>query len=112
MKAMHFLIMFCLLATVAYFYDLNISPSSTSSFLIFLPGRRSMRELRILSASHQAGYHNVKVLYGETEPSKAQEGSVGLKYAISEDNLDDPEYHIDYHGVTTHPTPNPKHPKP
>ena len=33
----------------------------------------------------------------------------------SESSNNDPEelaYHTDYHGVSTHPTPNPKHPTP
>lgn len=35
-----------------------------------------------------------------------------VKYAASTDDFDEIVYHIDYHGVTTHPTPTPRHPKP
>lgn len=35
-----------------------------------------------------------------------------VKYAASTNDYDEIVYHIDYHGVTTHPTPTPRHPKP
>jgi hypothetical protein len=45
--------------------------------------------------------------------STVQEGSMALTRTSSREKLDhELVYHIDYHGVTTHPTPTPKHPKP
>ena len=49
--------------------------------------------------------------------SSSGKGSMGMgiKYSRSKEIMDEDEvvnYHIDYHGVTTHPTPTPKHPKP
>lgn len=50
----------------------------------------------------------------ETKQSKDADGcSMAKEYKTTTNNMDDDiVYHIDYHGVTTHPTPNPKHPKP
>ncbi|TYG69989.1 hypothetical protein ES288_D05G275900v1 [Gossypium darwinii] len=38
----------------------------------------------------------------------------GSSWEGSNGHMDDEivNYHLDYHGVTTHPTPTPKHPKP
>lgn len=49
----------------------------------------------------------------EKKGSTVQEGSKALTRTSSGENLDhELVYHTDYHGVTTHPTPTPKHPKP
>lgn len=48
----------------------------------------------------------------EMKGSNVQDGLMAVKGRRREDNLDELVYHIDYHGVTTHPTPTPKHPKP
>ncbi|XP_047324034.1 uncharacterized protein LOC124927625 [Impatiens glandulifera] len=41
-------------------------------------------------------------------------GLLGRKVRVTmeDDEIEDLTYHIDYHGVTTHPTPTPKHPQP
>jgi hypothetical protein len=54
----------------------------------------------------------LQVLDEKTEQATIKEDSRQLAYPSSRDNLDDLVYHVDYHGVTTHPTPTPKHPKP
>lgn len=57
-------------------------------------------------------------MYDKTKQSTTQEESTeAVKYASGGENLDEQlVYHIDYHGVTTHPAPTipkyPKHPKP
>jgi hypothetical protein len=49
----------------------------------------------------------------EMKGSTVQEGSMALKRTSSHGyNSDELVYHVDYHGVTTHPTPTPRHPKP
>ncbi|KAK4757285.1 hypothetical protein SAY87_007412 [Trapa incisa] len=60
-------------------------------------------------------YHRSKVVeQEETKGWKAIAGGSGpnIPRRSGIDNLDDLVYHTDYHGVTTHPTPTPKHPKP
>ncbi|KAJ6912982.1 hypothetical protein NC651_015453 [Populus alba x Populus x berolinensis] len=52
------------------------------------------------------------VLDEKTEQATIKEDSRQLEYPSSSDNIDDLVYHVDYHGVSTHPTPTPKHPKP
>lgn len=48
----------------------------------------------------------------EMKGSTIQEGSMAKESPSSGYNLDELVYHVDYHGVTTHPTPTPRHPKP
>ncbi|KAJ6912121.1 hypothetical protein NC651_014712 [Populus alba x Populus x berolinensis] len=114
----------------------NISSSSSPS-MFFLTGRRSMREQRSMSEQrmssvfklhHVVPNSSVHVLilslsvpgsnkaYGlvldeKTEQATIKEDSRQLEYPSSSDNIDDLVYHVDYHGVSTHPTPTPKHPK-
>ncbi|GAB2267388.1 hypothetical protein Dimus_002373 [Dionaea muscipula] len=45
----------------------------------------------------------------EIHGSKDQEGYAEVEYLTSESG-DELIYHVDYHGVTTHPYPAPKHP--
>ncbi|KAJ6381163.1 hypothetical protein OIU77_029951 [Salix suchowensis] len=73
-------------------------------------GRRSMREQRMPSVTLTDEHENTKVLDEKTEQTTIKEDSRQLEYPGSSDNLDDLVYHVDYHGVTTHPTP--KHPEP
>ncbi|KAJ6408027.1 hypothetical protein OIU84_011353 [Salix udensis] len=73
-------------------------------------GRRSMREQRMPSVTLTDEHENTKVLDEKTEQTTIKEDSRKLEYPGSSDNLDDLVYHVDYHGVTTHPTP--KHPEP
>ncbi|KAJ6912122.1 hypothetical protein NC651_014712 [Populus alba x Populus x berolinensis] len=83
----------------------NISSSSSPS-MFFLTGRRSMREQRSMSEQRMSS-----VLDEKTEQATIKEDSRQLEYPSSSDNIDDLVYHVDYHGVSTHPTPTPKHPK-
>lgn len=48
----------------------------------------------------------------EMKGSTIQEGSMAKDSPSSGYNLDELVYQVDYHGVTTHPTPTPRHPKP
>lgn len=54
----------------------------------------------------------MQVIDGDSETSMVQENPVSNKYASINSNIDDIVYQIDYHGVTTHPTPTPRHSKP
>lgn len=74
--------------------------------------QRSMREQRMSSVTLRDEHENTKVLDEKPEQATIKEDSRQLAYPSSTDNLDDLVYHVDYHGVTTHPTPTPKHPKP
>ncbi|GLT36055.1 hypothetical protein SLA2020_104600 [Shorea laevis] len=53
----------------------------------------------------------MKVVMEDAKQSWIQ-NSVALQYSRSHDDSDELVYHTDYHGVTTHPTPIPRHPKP
>ena len=48
----------------------------------------------------------------EMKLSTTQEDSIAVENRRGSNNLEETVYHIDYHGVMTHPTPTPKHPKP
>ncbi|KAI3416726.1 uncharacterized protein J3R85_015179 [Psidium guajava] len=68
------------------------------------------KDLNIPFVNRKLKSHNVKVLDDERERSNVQQGSSELQTLSNKDRTDDLVYHIDYHGVTTHPTPTPKHP--
>lgn len=78
---------------------------------MLLTGRRAMRETRPSSPNYSVGYSGFKVADEETRELKLED-LVSLKYTTRIDDSDQLVYHIDYHGVTTHPTPTPKHPRP
>ncbi|KAG8639872.1 uncharacterized protein LOC110600174 isoform X2 [Manihot esculenta] len=106
---MKILLFFHLLTTTMYFSSYNISISSPS--VIFLKGRRSMREQRILPLHRNVQDKN-KAFDEETKQMTIQEHvRVRAHQHLSNNDLD-LVYHIDYQGVTTHPIPTPKHPKP
>ncbi|XP_021300018.1 uncharacterized protein LOC110428503 isoform X2 [Herrania umbratica] len=114
MRPPHFILL-CLLTAVLYllspyneFPNLASSPSS-----IFLTGRRSLRGLKMPLPDHQNRYLKSEVAVDVALQSAATD-SMALRYSRSHsnDNMEDLVYYIDYHGVTTHPTPTPKHPKP
>lgn len=48
----------------------------------------------------------------DLKTSISEEISTENKHEKSGDSIDEVVYHIDYHGVTTHPTPTPRHPRP
>lgn len=48
----------------------------------------------------------------KSKSRRVQESFMPSKYEKSDKKLDELVYNMDYHGVTTHPTPTPKHPKP
>ncbi|CAK9329893.1 unnamed protein product [Citrullus colocynthis] len=56
-------------------------------------------------------YHRVKVHEDEfNRPSAKDITSNTPEYEASIESLGELVYHTDYHGVTTHPNPTPKHP--
>ncbi|GMY35127.1 Solute carrier family 13 member 3 [Fagus crenata] len=105
--------------TLLYLSPVTIS---TSSSTILLQGMRPMRKLMSMAVPndkhkyHQIKASNLKVPLNNDEEMKGstiQEGSMALKRTSSHGyNSDELVYHVDYHGVTTHPTPTPRHPKP
>ncbi|KAA8535702.1 hypothetical protein F0562_030705 [Nyssa sinensis] len=98
------IIFFCLLATALYFASQSISSSPP---LTFLSGRRPLREFSISSSKQQHQYQKIKV-NEEMKGSTNREGSTAIECVSSNKDAEKLLYHIDYHGVTTHPTP--KHP--
>ncbi|GLT72762.1 hypothetical protein SLA2020_446660 [Shorea laevis] len=107
-----YIIFLCLLTAVFYMFSLIISISSSSSSLSLIPERRPMRKLGMLVPHDKHKCHKMKV-DEEKKGSTVQEGSKALTRTSSGENLDhELVYHTDYHGVTTHPTPTPRHPKP
>ncbi|GLT80377.1 hypothetical protein SLA2020_518190 [Shorea laevis] len=106
MKPLVFIFLSLLTATL-YFFSLYIdSPSSPSPSLFVIPGRRSMRGL-MMSLPEQKEYRNpeMKVMIEDSKQSSIQN-------PVALDDSDELVYNIDYHGVKTHPTPVPRHPKP
>ncbi|KAM7460931.1 hypothetical protein LguiA_029052 [Lonicera macranthoides] len=108
----YYLIFFllCFLATSLYLAsptntNTTIIPSSTSA-LTFLPG---MRAIKVSSSSQQ---HPPSQVTGETETFTNQAKFMEKEYRSINNDPEELAYHIDYHGVSTHPTPNPKHPTP
>ncbi|KAJ9132064.1 hypothetical protein P3X46_034577 [Hevea brasiliensis] len=101
------LVFFYLLTAAVCFFSCNISVSSPS--VIFLTGRRSMKEQRMLPL-HINGQEKNKVLDEDAKQMTIHEHAREHQH-LSNNDLD-LVYHIDYHGVTTHPIPTPKHPRP
>ncbi|KAI8017391.1 hypothetical protein LOK49_LG04G00210 [Camellia lanceoleosa] len=92
----------------------SISSSSSSHVpLMFLPGSLPIRELSA-SSFNQHQYRKIQVVREERNREE-KGGSKATDFSRDEEDSkedDSEEYHIDYHGVSTHPTPTPKHPKP
>ncbi|RVW76685.1 uncharacterized protein LOC100852603 [Vitis vinifera] len=107
------ILLLCLLTTAFYLLHQHSSIASTSSSsLNFLPGRRHVRELSMSFSNRKNEYQEIQDVDDEMKPSTMQEDSIAVEHRSSSKNLEEIVYHIDYHGVMTHPTPTPKHPKP
>ncbi|KAF5186263.1 hypothetical protein FRX31_024152 [Thalictrum thalictroides] len=102
---------FCLITTALYLSSLNIAHASSSSSSItstLLAGKRTMRKMGSEKPEVRQEDNDIKVV--KTQWQQADKGS-----AVGEDVDEDGDellYHIDYHGVSTHPYPSPKHPRP
>ncbi|RVW26165.1 hypothetical protein CK203_109160 [Vitis vinifera] len=107
MKFSHILL-FCVLATASYVFYQHFSIAS----LNFLPGRRHVRELSMSFSNPKHEYQNIQDVDEEMKRSTMQEDSIAVQHRSSSENSEENVYHIDYHGVKTHPTPTPKHPQP
>ncbi|RXH71432.1 hypothetical protein DVH24_018787 [Malus domestica] len=106
-----YIIFLCFLITVLCLSSHKISTDSRTS----LPGRRPTRKLSMSLTNNKVNkYQKFKVVDGdrESETSKFREIPVVIKHSNSNSDLDELVYHIDYHGVTTHPNPTPRHPTP
>lgn len=100
---------FCFLTTTIYLQSMNAAAATSAHF--HLLGRRHMRDLRILHSSQLDADQKIKVLPMKTTLDTIQPDSFP-KESASVDDERELVYHVDYHGVTTHPDPTPKHPKP
>ncbi|KAL8135214.1 hypothetical protein AgCh_010035 [Apium graveolens] len=94
----------CLLTAAVSLGSKSLTVAAASPAQFHLLGRRHVRDLRIPHSSQVDADQKIKVPPIETEMYTIQSES-----ASNEQEL---VYHTDYHGVTTHPNPNPKHPKP
>ncbi|XP_063949632.1 uncharacterized protein LOC108223948 [Daucus carota subsp. sativus] len=90
---------------------MNADAVDDASAQFHLLGRRPIRDLRILHSRQQDADHKIKVLPKETAKVTIQPDSLRNESASVDDERE-LVYHIDYHGVTTHPNPTPKHPRP
>lgn len=52
----------------------------------------------------------MQVIDEDSKTSTDEESATGNEHGSSSDTIDEVVYQIDYHGVTTHPSPTPKHP--
>ncbi|KAK1399795.1 putative Transmembrane protein [Heracleum sosnowskyi] len=101
---------FCYLTTAVHLQSMNAA-AATSPAQFHLLGGRPMRDLRILHSSQLDADQKIKVLNTKTTLDTIQPDSL-QKESASVDDEQELVYHVDYHGVTTHPDPTPKHPKP
>ncbi|OVA13032.1 hypothetical protein BVC80_8947g13 [Macleaya cordata] len=67
--------------------------------------RQTLRKLSYLISDHHP-HEDHKIKVPDTPPD--DKGVTGE----GDDNEEELVYHVDYHGVSTHPTPTPKHPTP
>ncbi|KAI3956465.1 hypothetical protein MKX01_016878 [Papaver californicum] len=96
----------CFLITLIFFLlsptiTTLASSSSSSSSVLLHTGNTSVRKL----GNHQQDKLNIKVMSMQSDIIKRVP-------AEADDNGEELVYHVDYHGVSTHPTPTPKHPIP
>ncbi|KAF8033646.1 hypothetical protein BT93_C0048 [Corymbia citriodora subsp. variegata] len=105
------LLSLCLLITTA-FYLCPSSSSPAEPSVLHDMGRQAMmtRDLDMPFVNRKLKSHNIKVVDDKSKKSNVRQGGFELQTWINNDNTDDLVYHTDYHGVTTHPTPTPKHP--
>ncbi|GMP36654.1 hypothetical protein CsSME_00008712 [Camellia sinensis var. sinensis] len=103
-----------LIASALVFVSKCSISSSSHVPLMFLPGSLPIRELSASSFNQQHQYRKIQVVR-EDRNRKEKGGSKATDFSRGEEDSkeeDSEEYHTDYHGVSTHPTPTPKHPKP
>ncbi|GMN55320.1 hypothetical protein TIFTF001_024434 [Ficus carica] len=103
------IIFFCLLVALVYLSSQNIGPPSPSPN--FLPkARHPSRKLLVPSLTHFHQHRELEVIDEDSKTSTDEESATGNEHGSSSDTIDEVVYQIDYHGVTTHPSPTPKHP--
>ncbi|KAF7806710.1 putative transmembrane protein [Senna tora] len=102
MNSSHFFL-FCLFTVAIYFLSHH---TSSSVDVIPRPARKLSTSIPVVNHEHSKSEVADEAM--DIYPDKAD--SVTLEYTSNSSSLHDLVYHIDYHGVTTHPTP--KHPKP
>ncbi|KAI3863005.1 hypothetical protein MKX03_023560 [Papaver bracteatum] len=97
----------CFIVTLIFFISsptitiLASSSSSSTSSVLLHTGKTSVRKL----GNHHQDKLNIKVMNTQSDIIK------GIP-TEADDNGEELVYHVDYHGVSTHPTPTPKHPRP
>ncbi|XP_054792590.1 uncharacterized protein LOC129320222 [Prosopis cineraria] len=94
----------CCLVTVALYFTFHHTGPSLD--VMPKPGRKLSMSIPLV----QHEDHKIKVADEAMESSSAEDDPMALQYTSNSSNPHDLVYHIDYHGVTTHPTP--KHPRP
>ncbi|KAK3221210.1 hypothetical protein Dsin_008235 [Dipteronia sinensis] len=113
MKSLHF-ISLCMLTTFAFFFFIQNNIGSSAYSTNFHP----RKQLLISSSNHKGPCHQFQCEMqvnddNDDDDERKQSRVVGGDAAADKvDNDEETVYHIDYHGVTTHPNPTPKHPKP
>ncbi|KAK9099879.1 hypothetical protein Scep_023309 [Stephania cephalantha] len=94
----------CLLLTVLNLSYLSITRDPSSIPTTMLTQRRILRE------QLQTG-HEQEVVDKGRKQFNDERAFMNQDNETSEDG-EELVYHVDYHGVSTHPTPTPKHPRP
>ncbi|XP_052181533.1 uncharacterized protein LOC127794469 [Diospyros lotus] len=87
---------------------LSEPPAGSSSHRVFLPGRLPRADPSQSPPNPQQ--HPQKFQVRGIRIVKA--GSMATGISRGHEDSEELTYHTDYHGVTTHPTPYPKHPNP
>ncbi|XP_050219041.1 uncharacterized protein LOC126669578 [Mercurialis annua] len=104
------LLILCILTSSLYFcshYILSVSSPSVT----FLTGRRSLREQRMVPQLDRCNEHHQEQVLDDNKKRVIFEEHFREQKHESRNDLE-LLYHIDYNGVTTHPVPTPKHPRP
>ncbi|KAI3929234.1 hypothetical protein MKX01_006470 [Papaver californicum] len=95
----------CFLITLIFFLSsptiTSLVSSSPPSSVLLHTGKTSVRKL----GNHQQDKLNIKVMSMQSDIIKGVPTE-------ADDNGEELVYHVDYHGVSTHPTTTPKHPRP
>ncbi|KVI01418.1 uncharacterized protein LOC112500759 [Cynara cardunculus var. scolymus] len=103
MRLSNIIPLFLIFATLGLYMFTQITNSSTHHTLISLQARRGLR-------TPQDSNPDITKVDGNARRSKMQSNSMAKAYDANSNEAAEIVYNIDYHGVTTHPSPTPKHP--
>ncbi|KAK2646175.1 hypothetical protein Ddye_021370 [Dipteronia dyeriana] len=108
MKSLHFIYL-CMLTTFAFFFFIQYNFGSSAYSTNFHPRKQVPKSSSNHKGPCQQFQCEMQVNDKDDDDGRKQSRVAGGDKVGDDDVI---VYHIDYHGVTTHPNPTPKHPKP